>query len=315
MNRIDRLVAILIHLQSKKIVTAREIANRFEISQRTVYRDIRALEEAGVPLGSEAGTGYFINQGYHLPPVMFTSDEAAAMLTAEKMIEKLTDNSLVKHYKAAMYKIKSVLRSAEKDYIETLDSHIVVLQPPSFNQNTFPNNYLTSVHRALSNKYVLKIEYYSNTCEEYTSRQIEPIGLCFYGNRWHIIAYCRLRNEYRDFRIDRIRQMQLTNEIFTRQHITIKDYFPSMGKPEDFQTVLVRFPVSMAKELFEQKYYFGFVSEKLLDNFIEMTFLSNSFDWIGKWLLEFGNKVSVISPEALKVYLKQKVAELKKHYL
>jgi predicted DNA-binding transcriptional regulator YafY len=87
MNRIDRLTAILVQLQSKKVVKAHEIADRFEISLRTVYRDVRALEEAGIPIGAEAGKGYFILDGYHLPPVMFSQQEANALVLGSKLIE------------------------------------------------------------------------------------------------------------------------------------------------------------------------------------------------------------------------------------
>jgi predicted DNA-binding transcriptional regulator YafY len=315
MNRIDRLVAILIQLQSKKVVTAKEIADRFEISLRTVYRDVRALEEAGVPLGSEAGLGYFVSQGYHLPPVMFTRDEAAAMLTAEKMMEKLSDSTLVTHYSSAMYKIKSVLRSTEKDYLEKLDSHIYVIQPPSFTQDIFPNNYLTLVHEALTNKQILKIEYYSASGNEFTNRLVEPIGLCFYGSRWHLIAFCHMRDEYRDFRIDRIKQMNPTGDIFTRKHLSIKDYFPSLNKDKNFQTVIIRFPSEMAKVLFEQKYYYGFIGESVKGEFIEMTFLIESFEWIGYWVLSLGSRAVVMEPQGLKDFIKQKVETLSKIYL
>src|SRR6476660_10142584 len=105
MNRIDRVTAILIQLQSKKIVKAQDIAERFNISLRTVYRDIKTLEESGVPVIGEAGIGYSIMDGYRLPPVMFTKEEATAFLTAEKLIEKLTDPSSDENYKSAMFKI------------------------------------------------------------------------------------------------------------------------------------------------------------------------------------------------------------------
>src|ERR1700720_1726919 len=118
MNRLDRLTAILIQLQSKRVVTAQEIAERFNVSLRTVYRDIRTLEEGGIPLTGEAGVGYSIMDGYRLPPVMFTKEEATAFLTAEKLIEKLTDPLSDENYKSAMYKIRSVLRVAEKDFLE-----------------------------------------------------------------------------------------------------------------------------------------------------------------------------------------------------
>src|SRR5690606_29609387 len=106
MNRFDRITAILIQLQSKKVVKAQDLADRFGISLRTVYRDIRTLEEAGVPLYGEAGIGYSIVDGYRLPPVMFTREEATAFITAEKLMEKFTDASLKQHFTSAMYKVK-----------------------------------------------------------------------------------------------------------------------------------------------------------------------------------------------------------------
>jgi len=114
MNRIDRLTAILIHLQSKKIVRAEEMADRFEISLRTVYRDVRALMEAGVPIGSEAGKGYFIVDGYHLPPVMFSQEEASAILLAGKLVEKMTDESIRKSFESAFNENQSVLAKGRR---------------------------------------------------------------------------------------------------------------------------------------------------------------------------------------------------------
>src|ERR1041385_3428536 len=124
MNRIDRLTAILIHLQTKRVVKAEEISDRFEISLRTVYRDVKALMEAGVPIGSEAGKGYFIVDGYHLPPVMFNQEEASSLLLAGKLVEKMTDQSILKAIESALHKIKSVLHEKEKDHLENLQSVI-----------------------------------------------------------------------------------------------------------------------------------------------------------------------------------------------
>src|ERR1700712_437955 len=118
MNRIDRVSAILIQLQSRRVVKAIDIADRFGISLRTVYRDVKTLEEAGIPIIGEAGVGYSIMDGYRLPPVMFTREEATAFLTAEKFVEKLTDTSTTAQYQSAMYKVKAVLRSSEKDALE-----------------------------------------------------------------------------------------------------------------------------------------------------------------------------------------------------
>src|SRR6266550_1860858 len=118
MNRIDRLAAILIQLQSRRLIKAQDIAEKFSISLRTVYRDIHALEEAGVPVGGEAGIGYRLMEGYKLPPVMFNQDEASALLTAAKLVQSKTDAGISKHYTSALDKIKAVLRLSEKDHIE-----------------------------------------------------------------------------------------------------------------------------------------------------------------------------------------------------
>src|SRR6185312_1616429 len=128
MNRIDRLTAILIQLQSQRVVKAQDIAERFSISLRTVYRDVRTLEEGGIPIIGEAGVGYSIMDGYRLPPVMFTKEEATAFLTAEKFVEKMTDADTTKHYQSAMYKVKAVLRSVDKNMLEDMDEHIAVLK-------------------------------------------------------------------------------------------------------------------------------------------------------------------------------------------
>ena len=130
-------------MQTKRVVKAEEIADRFEISLRTVYRDVKALMEAGVPIGSEAGKGYFIVDGYHLPPVMFTQEEGSAMLFAGKLVEKMTDKSIRKEFESALLKIKAVLNESEKDHLENLHAHIEVMRAPQA-ENPFPNHFLTT---------------------------------------------------------------------------------------------------------------------------------------------------------------------------
>ena len=185
MNRIDRLTAILIQLQTKQVVTAQEIANRFEISLRTVYRDVRALEEAGVPIGAEAGKGYFLSEGFHLPPVMFTPEEANALMLGSKLIEGQTDNSIKHHFYEAMLKIKSVLKNAEKEGLQALEEKIEVSSPFQNQNEEFPNDFLSTIQKALIKDNLLSFKYYSNYNGEYSERQVEPMGLVLYSGAWH----------------------------------------------------------------------------------------------------------------------------------
>src|SRR5689334_9910016 len=129
MNRIDRLFGILTLLQSRKFVPAEKIAERFHISIRTVYRDVKALAEQGIPVSFEAQKGYFLVSGYFLPPVAFTNEEANAMLLMEGLVDGFADQSIRKHYSSALNKVKSVLKSQQKDQLDFLNNHIRMQLP------------------------------------------------------------------------------------------------------------------------------------------------------------------------------------------
>jgi predicted DNA-binding transcriptional regulator YafY len=315
MNRIDRLTAILIQLQTKRIVKAEEIADRFEISLRTVYRDVRALMEAGVPIGSEAGKGYFIVDGYHLPPVMLSQEEASAMLTAGKLVEKMTDDSIRKAYESALLKIKSVLNDSDKDHLENLQSSIQVFRMPEHNSES-PNEFMAEITKAVSHKCVLSMEYSAVHTNEQTKRNVEPIGIVHYSGRWHLIAWCRLRNGYRDFRMDMIKSLINTGEKFDSRNLyTLQEYFKSlMQTHQEMEKVIVSFDKSVSKYMRNSKYFYGFVSEEELEDRIRMTFLIGNFKSFCRWLLMYGNTVELESPDKLRETMEELIDELTIHY-
>lgn len=319
MNRIDRLTAILIQLQGKKIVRASEIAGRFNISQRTVYRDVKALQEAGVPIGAEAGTGYYIVEGYHLPPVMFSKEEAAALLTGEKLMERFSDHSNRKQFSLAMEKIRSVLRGSEKDYLESLEQNIAVLQYGPHNTETdqFPNRFLTDIQQALGMNQVISMEYFSLQDEVATRREVEPIGI-FHGHRnWHLIAFCRLRQAYRDFRIDRIRKLSLLPATYQKtRHLSLYEYLEQQRNRDQEATYLIKIAMNndAARHIRQQKYYFGLMEEKVDGDKTVLTFLQPSLNYFARWLIMFGNCVEVLEPLELKTAIASLVEELHHHY-
>ncbi len=225
MNRIDRLFGILILLQSKKYVPAENIADKFEISVRTVYRDIKALGELGIPLSFEPNKGYCIVQGYFLPPVSFSTEEANALLLMERMVGGFADRSIKNHYTSALNKVKAVLRGSQKEKLEALDNHIK-FQLPERLTNDF--EYLSQLQNAISAKHILEIDY-TNNKSEVSRREVEPIGLIFYAFGWHLIAFCHMRNEYRDFKVVRILKIRNTEKPFRKfDHISLNDYMKEL---------------------------------------------------------------------------------------
>lgn len=221
MNRIDRLFGILILLQSRKYVTAEKIADQYGISIRTVYRDVKALSEQGIPLSFEQPKGYFIVQGYFLPPISFNSDEANALLLMERFLGGFADKSISQHYTTALNKVKTVLRTAQKEKLEKLNEHIK-LQLPERLKNDF--EYLSILQNAISAKCIIQLRYQNNK-KEISTRKIEPIGLIFYAFGWHLIAWCHLRNEYRDFKVNHIIEVKSTEIPFSiTAHMALNDY-------------------------------------------------------------------------------------------
>jgi predicted DNA-binding transcriptional regulator YafY len=221
MNRIDRLFGILTLLQSKKFVTGEKIAEKFQISVRSVYRDIKALQEQGIPVSFEPHRGYFIVNGYFLQPVSFSTDEANAMLLMESIVSAFGDQSIQQQYSTALTKIKSVLRSSQKDSIEKLAGNIKLQMPPCFAQNF---DYLIRIQQAISAQKIIEIGY-TNKQEEVSIRKMEPIGLVFYALSWHLIGWCHNKKDYRDFRVSRILRMHCTGEDFTiATHMPMDEY-------------------------------------------------------------------------------------------
>ncbi|MEO6550675.1 MAG: YafY family protein [Ferruginibacter sp.] len=225
MNRIDRLFGILTLLQSKKFVPAEKIAEKFRISVRTVYRDIKALGEQGIPVSFEAARGYFLVPGYFLPPVAFTSAEANALLLMESVVYAFTDKSIHEHYSNALNKIKNVLRYPQKEKLEKLTHNIRMQLPPCF-LNDY--EYLSLLQHTISAKTIIEFDY-KNNAEEVSRRKGEPIGLIFYAFSWHLIAWCHLRQDYRDFKVSRILKVSDTQEPFRKpDHIEVGDYMKAL---------------------------------------------------------------------------------------
>ncbi len=222
MNRIDRLFGILLLLQTKKYLSADKIADQFQISTRTVYRDIKALLEQGVPISFEQPKGYYIVQGYFLPPVSFSSDEANALLIMERLVSRFADKSIFTNYTSALNKVKAVLKHSQKEKLELLNESIKFQLHHELLNDEF--DHLADLQNAISGQCMIEIDYQNNN-KESSKRKVEAIGLIFYAFNWHLIAWCHLRKEYRDFRVSRIVNVRNLNVPFTKaDHMPVSEY-------------------------------------------------------------------------------------------
>ncbi|SHJ25135.1 WYL domain-containing protein [Mesonia phycicola] len=219
-KRLSRLTAILTRLQTKRLLTSTELADKFSVSVRTIYRDIRALEQAGVPIITEEGKGYSLMEGYKIPPVMFTEAQANALIIAEQLVLKNKDASFIKDYSEAIEKIKAVLRYSQKDKVNLLSERTRFDQNINRERNS---NSLSELQFALTNFRLVNIDYI-NAGEKSTYRTIEPFALLSTEN-WLLVAYCQLRKEFRFFRLDRIKKLQVLNEHFEPHKMTLQEYF------------------------------------------------------------------------------------------
>ncbi|WP_111309934.1 helix-turn-helix transcriptional regulator [Confluentibacter sediminis] len=227
-KRISRLTAILTQMQTKRLLTATELADKFAVSVRTIYRDIKALEQAGVPILMQEGKGYTLMEGYKIPPVMFSESEANALITVEQLVNKNRDSSLIKEYTGAINKIKAVLRYSTREKIELLSKRVAI-SPAISGSNT--SNSLMLIQNALTKFQVLNITYQGENLKGKTERPIEPFALYYsLQENWTLIAYCRLRMDYRMFRLDRILKIQQTDLKFLPHKLTLQEYLAEKEK-------------------------------------------------------------------------------------
>jgi len=349
MNRFDRVTSLLLLLQTRSVVTAAFLADYFDVTERTIYRDIRTLENAGVPIGAEAGVGYFLEQGYRLPPVSFTLDEAASLLLGEKLLATSLDNESLLDFRQALNKIRAVIERSDKDYLHSLDADLEVLpsgnpfpvddiEPP----NSLPteantttgqthdelpeqsdvikvkpsgDRWLRECRSALVRRQVIEIDYAARSSDQHTARLIEPIGLFYYSWHWHLIAWCRLREAYRDFRLDRIWSFSPQAEQFARHsRLTLRQYLDDQPGRDELLEVELLFKPEAARFVDEQRHMFGFVDEEKQLEGVKMRFLTAVPDYMARWLLQYTDSVQVLHGDAIKLAIQRFTAQLNAHW-
>lgn len=293
MNRIDRLLALILFLQSRRTCTAEAMAEHFGLSVRTIYRDIAALGEAGVPILAEAGVGYSLMKGYLLPPVNFSEQEAYALSTGVMLAQRMTTHSYNEKMQSALDKIKAVLPNEAKHRLELLAKGMATPTTEHPQQAD-----LSVLQQAIARQQLLTFDYQSAS-QTQSSRAVEAAGLVFYLGRWHLIAWCRLRQAFRDFRTDRIHNVQLQREQFqARTDFNAKDFLQNSTPTAQLSAQISFMPA--AADRARREWWQGIADEHQQSEAVVMTL--NCTDWssLACWLLSLGTAAQVLAPEQLK---------------
>lgn len=303
MNRIDRLSAILIMLQSSPSVRMKQITNRFDITPRTVYRDIKALEEAGVPIAGDSRTGFSLVEGFKLPPLMFTEKEAFAFLAAEKLVDRFSDAGLKEGYKSGIDKIKSVMRLAEIKAMDNFTDNVSSLDL-RFKNPADSQNILQHLMSEIFKRKKVQISYFSYSRQEASIRKVDPIGIFFSMSHWYLIAFCNTKKDYRTFRVNRIQEIINTDKDFEQEHPPLSSLLKSLKDKDNLQEVIIEVSKNDLSFIDDSKYYQGLIAEKDKEDKVELHFMIFSIDHFARWYLSYIDIAKIISPNSLKTAVK-----------
>ncbi|MDI6402577.1 YafY family protein [Balneolaceae bacterium ANBcel3] len=308
-------MALITLLQSRSYVPMVEIMKRFSVSERTVFRDLSALQEAGIPIGHDPGKGYFIVPGYLLPPVLFSHEESAALVSAGFFLKEWGNTSTGRAYQSALEKIKSVLKQKEKEFISSLEQQMGYIQWPDVTALHPDPDIFLFLQQAIVRRHVLTLSY-CRMDEKKTRRDVEPLGLIMIGESWYLAAWCRLRRDYRIFKIERIKAYSDTNVTFPSENGHSLAEFYEVAKPDNKSFVTIKAFISsrIVPHIESSKRYYGWQSEKEVNGGKEMTFKTYAPDAFCRWIIAWGSSAKVLEPASVKDCLKVLAGEIREYY-
>jgi len=310
LNRFDRILAIWIQLQANRVVKAQDLSQKFGVSLRTIYRDIRSLETAGIPIIGEAGVGYSIMEGYRLPPVMFTREEASSFIAAEKLTVNFLDKSLGAHFQSAIEKIKMILHGPTQDHISAIESHIRIHPARDLFHQQSPDA-MKLLLESIAAKTQLHMSYQAFPDKAHTERLVEPVGIFFEHGSWYFMGYCHLRKAYRQFRTDRIHHLRHTLVPFHKAHPPLEELRKKEAPRPGGTQIILRMESNAVQYICASRIYYGLISEKEEEGMTELTFLTQaSLEGFARWFLMFADVAEIVEPLALKVIVQQLLEQM-----
>ncbi len=314
MNKTDRLLAIVLELQGKGKQRAEDLAKTFETSKRTIYRDIEALCEAGVPLVSIPGRGYSLMEGYFLPPLSFTTDEATMLLLGSDFMAQNFDAQYRAAAQSASRKIAGVLPEKLRGEVNSLQQSIRFVSA-GMADGTPEALMLQQLRRAIIEHTTVRFHYHTRYAKEGIGeenvRDADPYGLAYVRNSWILVAYCHLRKGIRNFRLDRMEQVELLPRTFQRP----PDFTLQIRPFSESETITVKalFASEVARWVHEARSFYTVAEEETPDGLL-VTLKVRQESEILQWLLGWGRHVRVLEPESLRERIAAEARAMVEHH-
>lgn len=308
MNRVDRLLAIVLELQANGWMRAEDLAAHFEISKRTIYRDMQALSETGVPVIASPGQGYALDEAYFLPPLQFTADEATLILLGLNFVARHFDPGYRVVAHSAQSKIGAVMNDRLREEIEMLRRSLAFIAP---DDERIPHHTLQIIRRAIIQRRSISMIYHAGNemTAATTERQLDPYALVNFDAIWFVSGYCHLRQELRNFRLDRIGDIHLLAHSFRRD----PDYrLVTLDSNPLPLTVRVRFKPAVSRWVREDRNFYTTAQSDTPDGLLVTLQIRHERD-ILRWLLGWGAHVEILEPDSLRLLLLQEAQAVFDH--
>ncbi|QRG68657.1 helix-turn-helix transcriptional regulator [Brevibacillus choshinensis] len=316
MNKTDRLLAIVLELQRKGVVRAEDLAARFETSVRTIYRDMQALSEASVPIVGEPGIGYSLMEGYFLPPVSFTVEEAVSLLMGAHFVEQKFDPRYQERARSSRGKIEAVLPEQVRREAANILSTMRLLSFDSNSPGTKKEKErVDTVRQALLDAKKLSFHYRKSMADEDGTRDsvrvVAPYGLTLVGGSWMMIGHCDLRGDLRHFRLSRMSKLAITEEGYQRP----PDFHLHAYKPVDDRNMHVRLLArsEIAEQIKESRYFYLEACEDRPDGLL-VTLRVRQTEEVMHWVLGWGAHIEVLEPESFRNEIREEIEKMRKRY-
>ena len=298
MNSSERRLKLILTLQSNQQLNARELAEKFNVSRRTIFRDLKVLNKMEIPITWDQYSGYGIMPGYKMPPIMFTSQELATVMVGLAFAQSQVAKQLADDAKSVELKIRNVVPGELKEFMSSLNKKTIVDPYLKYGGNKKEGGNWYLITSAISQKKRIAFQYKAKKDDQYSKRKIDPYLIVFYRDHWNTIGYSHRRSSVRNFLLYVMKDIKIIDEYYE----TSSEIDPEaliFRYADTLHEIVVRVDKSIEDRFMANLPAKIIKKNDINDKIIKVTFVFDNLDYINEWLLQFTDKVTIKKPSTL----------------